>query len=489
MTCRGELFVDGRWQGGEGDSFASSDPATQAPVWRGHAASASQIDAAIAGARRALRAWAGQPVGQRINVLRAFATAVEQRRDELSELISRETGKPLWESRSEVSVMIAKVPRSIEAYERRCDAAAHEVDGARAATVFRPHGVVAVFGPFNLPGHIPNGHIVPALLAGNTVVFKPSDKVAGVGEAMIKCWAQADVPAGVLQLLQGDRNTGQAVAAHPELDGLYFTGSSAAGIAIRRAWAESPQKILALEMGGNNPLIVHDVADLDAAAYLTVQSAYVTAGQRCTCARRLIVPAGNEGDRFVEKLALMMARVRVGLWTDRPEPFMGPVISPTAADALLAAQADLVRRGGRVVVEMRRVGNSATLLSPGLIDVTCVTNRIDGELFGPLLQLIRVPGYDAAITEANRTRYGLAAGLLSDRREHWDRFVQSIRAGVVNWNRQTTNASGTMPFGGVGLSGNHRPSGYFAADYCSYPVATMELDRAMMPARLSPGFA
>jgi succinylglutamic semialdehyde dehydrogenase len=258
---------------------------------------------------------------------------------------------------------------------------------------------------------------------------------------------------------------------------------------MRRALADHPEKILALEMGGNNPLIVHETSNVDAAVYHTIQSAYITAGQRCTAARRLIMPRGAAGDAFVDRLMEAVKKIRVGPFTAEPEPFMGPVVNDAAAAKLLAGQERLRSSGGRVLVEMRSSSPRPAMLSPGLIDVTSVKDRPDDEFFGPLLQLIRVEDFDAAITEANRTAYGLSAGLLSDSRALYDKFFRTIRAGVVNWNRPITGASGSLPFGGVGLSGNHRPSGYYAADYCSYPVASMETPKLDLPAKLPPGLS
>jgi succinylglutamic semialdehyde dehydrogenase len=386
----------------------------------------------------------------------------------------------------EVGTMIAKVAVSIEAHrQRRSDTSAGEIAGARAVTRFKPHGVLGVFGPFNFPGHLPNGHIVPALLAGNTVVFKPSEMTPGVGQRMVELWRRAGLPRGVMNLVHGGRETGIGLANHGGLDGLLFTGSAGAGTALHRGFAGQPQKILALEMGGNNPLIVWDAGDVEAAAYLIVQSAFLTAGQRCTCARRLIVRGGEE--RLVRAVVELMGKVRLGRWDAEPAAFMGPVISDAAARQVLGAQEDLTGRGSRVIVPVRSMGPREAFLSPGLIDVTDVKDRADTEIFGPLLQFIRAADFDTALREANNTTYGLAAGLISDRRELYERFFREIRAGVVNWNRATTGASGKLPFGGVGMSGNHRPSGYFASDYCSYPVASLEIERVAMPAQRLPG--
>ncbi|MFC1835972.1 aldehyde dehydrogenase family protein, partial [Thermodesulfobacteriota bacterium] len=271
------------------------------------------------------------------------------------------------------------------------------------------------------------------------------------------------------------------------LDGVFFTGSAETGKAIHRAFAGHPEKILALEMGGNNPLLVFDVADLDAAAYLTILSAYITSGQRCSCARRLIVPNGRDWERFIDRLAAMVRKIRVGVYTDTPEPFMGPVISDEAADELLSVQDGFIADGARTLIRMEPLRGIEALLSPGLIDVTDIQHREDVELFGPLLQLIRVEDFDEALKEANDTAYGLAAGLLSDNADLYDRFRRKIKTGVVNWNRHTTGASSAMPFGGIGLSGNHRPSAYFAADYCAYPVASIETDALEKPEATLPG--
>jgi succinylglutamic semialdehyde dehydrogenase len=462
--------------------FRSINPATGDVVWEG--CESTDIDAAIETARAASGPWAALSLDDRIRFLHAFAERLKTDRVGMAAAISAEAGKPRWEALTEVDAMIGKIPASIQAYNDRRKSTTTEVAGVRAATRFKPHGVVAVLGPFNFPGHLPNGHIVPALLAGNTVLFKPSELAPAVAEKTIAHWHATGLPPGVIQLLQGGRTVGEALVNHPGIDGIFFTGSSHTGKAMRRALADHPEKILALEMGGNNPLIVHDTANMPAAVYHTIQSAFITAGQRCTCARRLIVPVGSAGDVFLDALIAGMQRIRVGPSTADPEPFMGPVINDAATMKLLAAQTEL---GGRSLAEMKSIGPRPAMLYPGLIDVTGITNRADTEIFGPLLQVIRVKDFDAAIAEANRTRFGLAAGLLCDNRDLYEKFHTRIRAGIVNWNRPLTGASGSLPFGGIGQSGNHRPSGSYAADYCSYPIASLESEKLEMPGTPTPG--
>lgn len=487
MMSEGKLWIDGQWLAPGARGFQSNCPVDESVVWSGGEASSAQVDLAFSAARQALGSWFLLGADRRIEFCRRFAERVSSGGDQLAELISRETGKPLWESRTEVAAVVGKINLSVEAFRTRRDTTSFELGDARAVTRYKPHGVCAVLGPFNFPAHLPNGHLIPALIAGNTLVFKPSEITPAVGEWMCRQWNEAGIPPGVLNLVQGGREVGEQIAANPELDGLFFTGSSAAGKALHQVFADSPQKILALEMGGNNPLVVHRVGDLEAACYATILSAYFTAGQRCTCARRLIVVEDQRSDLFLRTLLQKIQKIRVGFYTDQPQPFMGTVISAHAGRRLLQAQEELLKAGGIGLLPMQALRGCDALLSPGLIDVTEVQHRSDEELFGPLLTLIRVPSFERAIEEANRTAYGLSAGLLCDQEDLYQQFIVSIRAGVVNWNRQTTGASGKLPFGGCGMSGNHRPSGFFAADYCSYPVASLESASLRLPEKLEPG--
>jgi succinylglutamic semialdehyde dehydrogenase len=481
------LFIDGRWVAGHGARFQSHDPATGEVLWAGAAAAAVDVDAAFAAARRAAEDWGSQAPAAREAVARRFAGELEKHKEALAQAIARETGKVLWDARGEATSMINKVDISVRALQARTGVTETPAAGATNALRHKPHGVVGVFGPYNFPGHLPNGHIVPALLAGNTVVFKPSELTPHVAEATVQLWERAGLPAGVLNLVQGERATGEAVAAHDQLDGLFFTGSERVGHLLHRQFADKPHKILALEMGGNNPLVVGSVADTRAAVHEIVQSAFLSSGQRCTCARRLFVPRGAAGDDLVEALVTAIGQIRVGAWNDEPAPFMGPLVSAAAAGAVLAAQQRLVGLGAKVLVEARRLERGAAFVTPSLLDVSAVRELPDEEYFGPLLSLVRHGTLDEAIQLANRTRYGLSAGLLSDRREDFDVFYRKIRAGIVNWNKQTTGASSAAPFGGVGASGNHRPSAFYAADYCAYPVASVESPTLQLPATLSPG--
>ncbi|GMN14641.1 succinylglutamate-semialdehyde dehydrogenase [Altererythrobacter sp. MTPC7] len=452
----------------------SYEPATGEELWR---ARTGDVDAAVDRARRAWPAWAAKPLATRIELVRRFANEVRKESDKLATLIARETGKPLWEAHTEVEAVINKVDISVTAYadrtgQKKLDSAL----GGSAAVRHKPHGVMVVLGPYNFPAHLPNGHIVPALIAGNVVIFKPSEKTPAVGELLMECFNKAGISAAVAQFFVGGPEEGKALVAHPGTDGVLFTGSAQAGIAINKRLATNPGKIVALEMGGNNPLVVTDTPLVTDAAVLIVKSAFTTAGQRCTAARRLIV-VDSMYDDVIAEVKRLSDRLIVGDPFAEPAPFMGPVIDNGVADQLVESFLYFLSNGGKAIKHMQRADDSLPFLSPAIIDTTALKDRPDVELFGPLLQVIRVKDLDEGIAEANNTRFGLAASLIGGSPQDYNRFWASVRAGIVNWNQPTNGASSKAPFGGLGLSGNHRPAAFYAADYCAYPVASAELDQ------------
>ncbi|WP_439635035.1 succinylglutamate-semialdehyde dehydrogenase [Oceanicaulis sp.] len=464
-------FISGQWVTGGGAGIVSINPADGETVWTGSSASPDSVRQAFAAARAAFEDWALTSYDERRAVVQAYGDIVKAEADHIAQLISRETGKPLWETKGEAGAMAAKVGVSIQAHDERAGRKVTETEFGEAVLDHKPLGVMFVLGPYNFPGHLPNGHIIPALLAGNTIVFKPSELTPAVGEFMVQCWEKAGLPAGVLNLVQGARETGAAALDDPDLDGVLFTGSWNTGAFIHKKFAGRTGIQLALEMGGNNPLVVWDAADAEAAARIAVLSSYITAGQRCSCARRLILPKGAAGDSVVEHLVEMIRKLSVNVWNADPEPFMGPLVSAQAASHVLKAQDDLIALGARPIVKAERMALGDAFVSPGLLDVDGVTTP-DEEVFGPLLQVRRADSFEAALAEANNTAYGLSAGLVSDSETLWKRFWAGSRAGIVNRNRPTPGAASSMPFGGPGQSGNLRPSAYYAADYVAYPVAT-----------------
>ena len=460
---------------GVAENLVSTNPATGEEVWSGQTGDAA---AEVAAARAAWPAWAAHSHAYRIEAIRRFANVVRAKETEFAEVISRETGKPFWEARTEVGSVVNKAQISIEAYAERTPSRKMEAAlGNRIAVRHKPHGVLAVLGPYNFPAHLPNGHIVPALIAGNTVVFKPSEKTPATGEFLVNCFHEAGIPEGVVRLLIGGPDEGRALAGQAGIDGLLFTGSARGGTSLHKQFADTPQKILALELGGNNPLVVWGAKDIEAAAVIAVQSAYLSAGQRCTAARRLIVENGKEAE-LIDAICRLIDRLVVDQPFANPQPFMGPVIDNAAADHVQEQWINLMMKGGKPLRRLDRPFEERPYLTPALIDVTDAKDRPDEEIFGPVLQVIRVKDFDEAIDEANNTRFGLAASLIGGSPELYDKFWANVRAGVINWNKPTNGAPSNAPFGGIGLSGNHRPSAFYAADYCAYPVTSVEADRA-----------
>lgn len=452
----------------------STEPATGATLWTG---TTGDADAAVASARDAWPAWAAMGVVKRIEIMRRYAKQIRAKGDELAELISRETGKPMWESRTEVDSVVNKVDISVHAFaERTPQRQLPNQPNTRVALRHKPHGVLAVLGPYNFPAHLPNGHIVPALIAGNTIIFKPSEKTPAVGQYLVDALRKVGLPTGVINILHGGPETGKQLTANDGLDGVLFTGSARTGIALNRQFATRPEKILALEMGGNNPIIAWDTPDIHSAATLIVQSAFMTAGQRCSAAGRLIVK-----DTLYDSIVREVKRIADRLIIDQPfaspAPFMGPVIDNETADGLTESFMALMSHGGKPIKHMARPVEGRPFLTPGIIDVTDLPERPDIELFGPILQVVRVSDFEEAIAEANNTRYGLSSALVGGTAQQYDQYWSNSRAGIVNWNKMTVGASSQAPFGGIGLSGNHRPSAYYAADYCAYPVVSLEAEQ------------
>jgi succinylglutamic semialdehyde dehydrogenase len=480
-------FIDGEWLEGSGPLLATIDPSTGRQTWTSNESTVEDVARAVAAAREAFEAWALTPLEQRVAICQRFRDLLKEHNEELAAIIAEEVGKPLWEARTEVTTMANKVDISVQSHGARTGATSTKVADGNAVLRHRPHGVFAVFGPYNFPGHLPNGHIVPALIAGNTLVFKPSEYAPRTAVRTVQLWAEAGLPKGVLNLVNGGRETGMALSANPDVDGILFTGSSQTGIALHKQFGGQPGKMLALEMGGNNPLVVWDVENLDAAVHHAVMSAFISAGQRCTCARRLIVHDTPQGQAFIDRLVEVAGKLEVGPSNAEPQPFMGPVVSSKVARQLVQAQTMMEEKGGKVLLRMRQLHPDNGFVTAGIVDVTDASGIPDEEWFGPLLQVIRVQSFDDALKAANATEFGLAAALLSPSEDLWKRFAIKAQAGVVNWNRPTTGAASSAPFGGVGKSGNHRPSAYYAADYCAYPVASIETAELEMPAKLSPG--
>ncbi|MCC6283705.1 MAG: aldehyde dehydrogenase family protein [Phycisphaerales bacterium] len=507
-------LVGGTWIPLNPGALKSASPAEPARVVYAGESRPGDVNVAIEAARAALPAWSAWPRERRFALLRRFQSLASAASAKAAALIADETGKALWDSTAEAGLIGAKVDITLDAAPgaalgRVTDFEVPVAPTRRGVCTFRPHGVVAVLGPFNFPMHLPNGHIIPALAMGNTVVFKPSDKAPACGQLLVELLDEAcraeGAPPGVINLVQGDVDIARSLVSHGDPDAILFTGSWAAGRAIMQANLDRPGRILALEMGGNNAAVVMPDADLRQALIECVRSAFVSTGQRCTCTRRLVLHRAI-APGFMSALVRAADALRVGPPLATPPVFMGPIISREAREGVLAFQARAERAGARVALRAEPVetAEGGWYLSPGVLEVPGFVARgaadapfhpgCDEEVFGPLLRVTVVDSIDAALRQANATRFGLAASIFTGDSAAASRFQREARAGCVNVNTGTAGASSKLPFGGLGLSGNHRPAGAFSLDYCAYPVAGlieagdaaplppgMTVDRAWLP--------
>lgn len=473
-----------------GHTVMSHHPARPVDVvWAGDP-KIDHVDRAVACAREALREWATAPFERRAEALLAVRDKLAERKEQFAQLIALETGKALWDSRGEAGILAGKIDLALDdsANSGRSRIAPYDVkisDTRTGHCTFRPHGVMAVIGPFNFPAHLPNGHIVPALLAGGTIVFKPSDKAPAVGQLLAETYrealADAGAPAGLVNLVQGHADIARAITMHEDVDGVLFTGSWPVGRKILQANLDTPGRIVALELGGNNPAIVMDDADLAQAVVECVRCAFITTGQRCTCTRRIILHKAIE-DRFMDAFLKATDALSVGDPFAETQPFMGPIIREDAQQSAIRFFDHAADMGATVLkqpVVPEVLGcEGGHFITPGVLRVDAFTKTEEGpgcdiEVFGPAVRVTSVDTFDEALQQANATRYGLASSIFTKSEATIDAFLAGARAGCVNVNAGTAGASSKLPFGGLGLSGNHRPAGAFALDYCAYPVASM----------------
>jgi succinylglutamic semialdehyde dehydrogenase len=473
-------YIDGKFvipERADGE-FINTSPADLKDVVLNLEYRYDHVHLATRAAKRAYIGWARLPKQKRFEYLRRLREIYVARSAELAEVLSRDTGKPLWEAATEVKSMINKIDITLDfsmklVEDERVENALPGVDGFIR---HRPRGVMAILGPFNFPGHLPNGHIVPALATGNTVVFKPSELTPAVGQLMAQMFHEAQFPAGVFNMVHGLAETGKRLVADEEVDGILFTGSYETGQKIKQATFEHHWKILALEMGGKNATIVWDDAEMDKAIYESVIGSYVTAGQRCSCTSRIVLHK-KIADRFIEKFYDTAKKLSIGYWLDNP--FMGPLINADAVEKYLRFQEIAQREGAERLMRGKALdlGREGYYVTPSI----CLVKEFKpdsvyqkSEIFGPNVAIYTVDDFEEALRINDSTGFGLVTAVFSKNRELYEEARLRARVGLVNWNRTTNGASSRLPFGGIGKSGNDRPTAHYAVYYCTVPVASLE---------------
>jgi succinylglutamic semialdehyde dehydrogenase len=467
-------YIGGKWLPIEGQQIVSHNPAQPDQViWSG-SPDAAHVDMAVAAAREAFPKWASLSMEERIGYLNRWKAVTEKNAEELAGLICDEMGKTMAETRFEAKALGGKVDITLD--EISMDRVReYEVGVSQSRAGFcryKPHGVMVVIAPFNFPAHLANGHFVPALLMGNTILLKPSEKTPAVGQKLAEMVEEAGFPPGVFNLVQGAGDIAARLVNHSDISGILFTGSWPVGRKILEANLDRPGRIIALEMGGNNPAVVLNDANFKQAVIECVRAAYATTGQRCTCTRRIIVQSGI-ADRFIAAFAKTASTLVVGPGRSESPVFMGPVVTEEAANAAIEFQSDLAKRGGKVILDATRPDMPGHFVSPGLVEVDRFSIEYDRECFGPIAQVSVVDTLDDAIEQANATEYGLAASIFTTDDASYERFFREVNSGCINRNCGTAGASSKLPFGGWGKSGNHRPAAVFSVEYCAYPIANM----------------
>jgi len=335
---------------------------------------------------------------------------------------------------------------------------------------------MAVIGPFNMPLHLPNGHIIPALATGNTVVFKPSELAPGSATLYARLMQRAGIPPGVFNLVQGDASVGRLLAVHESVNGVLFTGSYRAGLWIERRASRQPFKITALELGGKNAAVVFADADLKHAVWQCALGAFMTTGQRCTSTSRIVVQR-TILEQFVERFVSLALGLSIGHCLE-PGVFMGPLASEKGLRRFKKAARQARAAGAQVLLASQRpkTRHEGYYVTPS---VHLLSTRAQAhsyakeEIFGPDVAVVPFDDVDEAIWEVNQTDYGLALSVFTRRASVFDEFFWRCRVGVLNLNRATIGASSELPFGGQGKSGNDRPAALYSPLYCTYPVATL----------------
>ncbi len=453
----------------------------------------SHIDEACAAAKKAYLPWARLSLDERKVYLKRLLEVFKAEESAMAEIIARDTGKPLWDATNEAKLLAGKIDITADyssklIAEERITNALPNVDGVIR---YKSRGVMAVLGPFNFPAHLPNGHIVPALLAGNTVVFKPSEQTPAVGQFYAELIHRAQFPVGVFNLVQGDGASGRKLVVHEDVDGILFTGSYEVGLKIKQETVNHYWKILALEMGGKNATVVWDDADMDKAIYESLIGAYMTTGQRCSGTSRILVHE-SIAEKFIDRFYRSSKKVTIGHWSENP--FMGSLVSAASMEKYIRFQeianrenCESLMRGKALELKHKGYYVTPSIHLVKKFDPNSVYQK--SEIFGPNVAIYTVKNFDEAMTIVNSTGFGLAMSLFSKNENLFKQALVEARVGLLNWNRTTNGASSKLPFGGMGKSGNDRPSAHFAIQYCTVPVASLEdrteFDRSAMMKGLS----
>lgn len=467
-------YISGEWVGAQsGAAFESRNPADAEEVLGVYARSgAAEVAAAVKAAAAASPAWRRTPAPKRGAILFRMGQLLEQHKEELARQMVAEMGKVLVEARGDVQEAI-DMAYYIAAFGRMPNGSVvpSEREDIFCLAQRVPVGVVGLITPWNFPIAIPSWKMFPALLAGNTVVFKPAEDTPGLGVRFIELLIEAGIPAGVVNLVTGfGPEAGAALVEAPGVATISFTGSTEVGRQIAGRCGQLMKRV-SCELGGKNAIVVLDDADLELALKGALWSAFGTAGQRCTAASRLIVQKGVKA-RFRDELVRRTRELKMGAGAD-PTAQIGPVVNRQQLERIHGyieigkAEGAEVLTGGRILDAPEYA--KGCFYAPTVLDNVEVGMRVaQEEIFGPVTGLIEVDDLDDALAAANSTLYGLSLSLYTHDVNRAFRAIQELEAGIVYINLPTSGAEIQLPFGGVKQTGNgHREAGWMAMDYCT----------------------
>ena len=464
-------YIGGQWvDAASGETFESRNPARQSDlVGRFPQSGADDVARAVEAASGAFDAWRLTPAPKRGEILKRVGDLMTERKSEIAFEMTREMGKPHFETKGDVQEAIDTAYYAMTMGRQLFGhTVPSEMTNKFNMTVRRPIGVCGLITAWNFPVAVPTWKMFPAILSGNTVVFKPSEDAPHSGTLLVKVLEDAGVPPGVVNLIQGAGAAGQAIVDHPDVAALSFTGSSETGAAIAGRAAQRHARV-SLEMGGKNPAVVMEDADLDLAMEGLIWGAYGTAGQRCTATSRLIVHQ-DVHDELVARVQAKAAELRLGYGNDDGVD-MGPLINQAALDKV-SGYMDVARQDGATIA---MGGEAATgdglgdgfFFQPTLLTGVTRDMRVAREeIFGPVLSVIKVQSFDEAIEVANDVAYGLSSAVYTSDIARAFRALRDIDAGITYVNGPTIGAEAHMSFGGVKATGNgHREGGWQVYDF------------------------
>ncbi len=454
---------------------------TETLLWQ-MAVDYSHVEPVVNSATRGYKFWRALPVAERIPFLKRYQEQLLAKKDLIAEAISLESGKPLWEATGEVNSVIGKVDITIkESLPRIKDKSYPEIMPRTTGHLFyKPLGPTLIIGAFNFPCHLANTQILSALITGNSIIFKPSEKVAYSAQLLTNCFHEAGFPKGVVNLIQGDGETARRLLNEKAIKGIYFTGSKEIGSSILKNTYQDFSKLVALELGGKNPAILHKDANLENALAELISGAFLTTGQRCTSTSTIIIHRSIM-DEFISRYHEVAKKIIIDHPIDhKEEPLMGPLVDQRALENYLLFMGMAKREGLEEIMRGKQLTDKkhrGYYVSPSIHLVPNFdpqSHFLQSEIFGPNCTFIPYNELEEAIEIANFTEYGLAACVFSSDRSVFEKCYREIETGLINFNRSTCGASPKLPFGGVKNSGNYRPMAVASIDATVYQMVSLE---------------